>query len=189
MDPKLIARKTRDLFGGEPKIRQHYNDDESIELHILRSADRPQVGVSSYATVDLSTFDNQLFAADGRPIRVELLAACQAEFAAMEDVLASCALNVATGEYSVTPDIIMPDVVRIHEPRVRAKHALLTTPFLWGEEPRAVEEEEFVTTWLQLVPVTQSEFDFAMENGNEALIGTFDRLQIDIFDINRPAVV
>lgn len=189
MDPRLIARKTRDLFGGEPKIRQHYNEDESIELHILRSAHRPQVGVSSYATIDLSTFDNQLFPADGRPIRVELLAACQQEFAAMEDVLASCALNVATGEFSVTPDIIMPDVVRIHEPRVRAKHALLTTPFIWGEGPRAVEEAEWVTTWLQLVPVTESEFHYAMENSNEALIKIFDRIQIDVYDINRPAVV
>lgn len=81
----------------------------------------------------MSRFDNKLTAANGLPIRIELVAVCQKEFTAMGNVLSSCAFNVASGVFSVRPNVIHPKAVSVNDDTVRMKHALLTDPFLWDE--------------------------------------------------------
>jgi hypothetical protein len=72
--------------------------------------------------------------------------------------------------------------------RPNAGHALVTTPFLWGNgQPPTITEPDMVITFLQVVPVADDEFEFARENGVNSLIRRFG--EIDVFDINRPSVV
>lgn len=180
----------RDFFGGDRvKVVEYLNADDSLKVHILSSADRPQEGVTSYATIDASAFDNDLVDPSGRPVRVEFVAACQANFVAMGDVMSSCVFNIATGEYSANAGIIFPDVIAINDPAVRMKHALLMDPWLWEEAPAPLDEQSQYTSWLQIVPVDDAEFSFARENGVDALVGLLDSAQIDVFDINRASAV
>jgi antitoxin YqcF len=190
MDLKDLAHRLRDLFGGTPKVWRYRDDDDVEWVDILSSDDRPQPGLTSYATLGMSRFDNEVTTADDVPIRVELVAACQSEFTAMANVLATCAFNVASGKFSITPDVIIPDAIRVNDDTVPMKHALLTTPFLWGDgQPETITEPDTVIAFLQVVPVGDDEFEFARENGVDALTDRYEERQIDIFDINRPSVV
>lgn len=187
MDVKPLAHVLRDLFGGTPNVHKYHDHKHEEFVYVFSSVDRPDAGLTTWATVGMSRFDNKLTAADGRAIRIELVAACQSEFAAMGSVLSSCAFNVASGVYSVTPNVVHPDAVRANDDSVRMKHALLVTPYLWGDEPATIDEPDMVTEFLQVVPIDDDEYVYGRVNGADALVDLLEKAQIDVFDINRPS--
>lgn len=88
-------------------------------------------------------FDNGGLECDGKPLRVELLAACQSEYSPMADGLVSCALNVAKSGYQVTPGVVHPNVLDVYTPTVVLKHLLLVTPYLWDDAPEEHQVDVF----------------------------------------------
>src|SRR4051794_6017248 len=189
MDPKNLAHRIRDLFGGVPQVFLYWNTAHDKSVPVLSSEGRPEEGLTSWATVGMSEFDNQLMLEDGRPIRVELLAVCQSEFSAMGRVLSGCAFNVADGDFVASPGVIFPNAIRVNDDSVRMKHAMLVSPFLWDGQPLPIEESDRVTTFLQVVPVDDDEFAYARANGVEALEDRFTSAQIDVYDLNRLTAV
>ncbi|WP_268235505.1 suppressor of fused domain protein [Gordonia jinhuaensis] len=159
------------------RVRQH-----------LASADRPRSGVTTYGTLDMARFDTNLTAADDRELRVEFLTVCQSNFTAMDKVVSTCAFNVATGRIQVKPDFVMPDAISVNDPTVAMKHMLVTTPFLWGEQT-TVDEQDRVTAFLQLVPIDDTEMEYARVHSPEKLTELLQANQVDILDINRPSAV
>lgn len=56
---KEIYRQVKDLFGGAKPIVDRYADDhEEHWVDVMRMPDCPQPGVTSYATLGMSRFDN-----------------------------------------------------------------------------------------------------------------------------------
>ncbi|WP_300675962.1 suppressor of fused domain protein [Nocardioides sp.] len=189
-DGKTIARTEAAAFGGTPRVHRYSNDAETLSVNILSAVDGPQAGVTSYGTVDLSTFDNGLQSAAGKEIRVEILSACASTVETFGNIVMACALNVASGRHSLTPGVIHPRTVELYEPEVTMKHMLLVPPFLWGEDALTpLEDDEAVVLFLQGVPISDAELQFAEEHGTEALEDRFVEAQIDVFDLNRPSVV
>ncbi len=155
----------------------------------MRTVDCPQPGVTSYATLGMSRFDNGGLQFEGKPLRVELLGACQSEFVHMPRALNSCALNAAKSGYQVRPGVVHPNVLAIHVPDIQLKHLLLIPPFLWGSNPPLREFDDIVVDWLLAVPISDSEVEFARRYDSDRLQQVFAERQIDMFDINRPPVV
>ncbi len=190
IDGRTIAQFEAKAFGGKPKVHRYSDDDEVRSINILSCVDGPHDGVTSYATVDLSGFDTQLTAEDGRPIRVELLGACDSAVQTFGNVMTTCALNIASGQYSPGPGRIHPRVIELYEPTLSMRHILFVPPFLWGPDafPR-MEDEDVIVLFLQLIPISDAELDFARAEGADALESRFEQAQIDIYDLNRPSVV
>ena len=184
---QALGARVRDAVGGAPRVFRYWDSAHDQSVPVLHSDGRPDPGLTSWSTLGMSHFYNRLRTDDGRALRVELLAVCQSGFTAMGKVLSGCAFNVASGRFVATADVIFPDVVHVNAPSVRMKHALLTTPFLYGLD--SVVEDDRVTTWLQLVPVDDLEFTFAREHGVAALTDRFERTQPDVFDLNRPTAL
>lgn len=63
----------------------------------------------------------------------------------------------------------------------------LFSPFLWDIESQSFEN--VLVVWLQVVPISESERLYAVENGPEALDRLFDEYQIDVFNVYRKSVV
>jgi len=97
---KVIARRAAAVFGGTAKVMRYKDDAEVNWVDVLGCADRPSPGVTAYATIGLSRYDNQL-TSGSRPLRVELLGACASKVQTFAGMLASCAFNIASGEYSL----------------------------------------------------------------------------------------
>lgn len=189
---KELYAQIKELFGGAKPIADRYGDDheDPYWVDVMRTADSPQPGVTSYATLGMSRFDNGgLETEDGTPLRVELLGACQSEFTQLAPALNSCALNVAKSGYQVQPGVVHPNVLAIHANDIRLRHLLLVTPFLWGAEPSTRIFDDLVVEWLLAVPISDSEVEFARRYDSDRLQQVFATHQIDMFDINRPPVV
>lgn len=193
MDGRNTAQLVRTVFGGATRVTRYGNPDESLTVNILQSVDLPQTGVTSYATIDMADLDNQTSEkqAPYRPIRLELLAVCGSNFVGMAQALSTCAFNVGSGDYSVTgPGLVFPGVIADADPSVRMRHALLVSPFFWGDlTPATSYEDDRITTWLHVVPIDDAEFALAADRGVDTLQETLETSGVDILDINRPSAV
>ena len=187
IDLKTIARTEAAAFGGTPKVTRHWDAAEERSVDVLACADRPDDGVTSWATIGASQFDNQV-TSDAGPVRVELVGACASTWPSFGNMLATCALNIATGQYAVTPGVIMPGIVAMYEPSVTTSHMLLTDPFLWDGQLQSLRDEDYSVAWLMGVPVTDAELEFAGAEGADALEELFSAAGIDVFDLDRPSV-
>lgn len=169
---KEIYRQVKDLFGGAKPIVDRYADDhEEHWVDVMRMPDCPQPGVTSYATLGMSRFDNGGLESGGKPLRVELLAACQSEFPEIAAGLTSCAFNVARDGYQVTPGVVHPNVLDLYAPDVVLKHLLLVPPFLWEPEPEPRDFGDVTVAWLMAVPISDGEIEYARVRGSDALAG------------------
>lgn len=188
---KELYAQIKEMFGGAKPTVDRYGEDheDSYWVDVMRTVDCPQPGVTSYATLGMSRFDNGGLQSEGKPLRVELLGACQSEFIELPRALNSCALNVAKSGYQVRPGVVHPNVLAIHVPEIQLKHLLLVPPFLWGSKPALREFDDIVVDWLLAVPISDSEVEFARRYDSDRLQQVFAERQIDMFDINRPPVV
>lgn len=188
---KEIYREIKEVFGGSKPIVDRFAEDhdDPYWVDVMRTPDCPQGGVTSYATLGMSRFDNGGLESGGRPLRVELLAACQSEFTRMADGLSSCVLNVAKGGYQVTPGVVHPNVLNLYAPDIVLKHLLLVPPFVWDSAPASRDFEDITVAFLMAVPISDSEIHYARAHGSERLEALFEQRQIDVFDINRVPVV
>lgn len=188
---KSIYSDIKALFGGSKPIVDRFGDDDDDPnwVDVMRTVDSPQPGVTSYATLGMSRFDNGGLEVGGKALRVELLASCQSEFTHLADGLVSCALNVAKDKWQVTPGVVHPNVLNQYRPDIVLKHLFLVSPFLWGGAPEDREFDDLVVTWLMAIPISDSEIEYMAQNGPERMESLFEEHQIDIFDINREPVV
>lgn len=195
-DVREAARRIGEVFGAMPQVllfRAAVDPDtdgeEPDEVSIAVGDGCPGPGYASYATLDLVKYPTNVTTDDGRPIRTELITVGRADYRTLADVLALCAFAVASGSFHVTPNTIVPNAVTEADPARTTKHVLLVVPFIWPDLEILVDREEDVTTWLQAVPITDAELEFASTRGTEELFARLEAAGADVSDIDRPSVV
>src|SRR5208282_4393205 len=92
-DTKLVARHAISTFGAPPSVWRFTCEREGFSLDIGGCADRPATGVVSYTTIGLSDLD--VAAGPERSLRVELAAACTADWPRFPNILAAAAMLLA----------------------------------------------------------------------------------------------
>ncbi len=185
---KTIFKHVWDVVGGEPKVTQHVRDEGPEEIDILSVPDQPSAGMTAYATIGMYTGETGTVVED-KPLRVELVSMCDSSVSDYGDMLASCAFNVLRGDYGIRPSTIYPDVVSQYRSDVTMAHMMFVPVFAWEPPPENLSVDGVVVTWLQAVPVSQSEYHYARSNGADALESLLEEADVDVADINRPAVV
>lgn len=195
-DVREAARRIGEVFGELPQVLQFRaavdpdaDGEEPDEVFIAVGDGCPGPGYASYATLDMSRFPTNVTTDDGRPIRTELITVGRADYRALADVLAQCAFAVASGSFHLTPNTIVPNAVREVDPDRTTRHALLVVPFIWPDLEILVDREDDVTTWLQAVPITDAELEFASSRGVDELFARLEAAGADVSDIDRPSVI
>lgn len=190
IDLRAVAHRSLDFIGGErPRVQRSTRDDGEYWVDIAEFRDRPVVGVTSWATIGMSNYPTAYESDGGVPIRVELVGACASDVLLFPNILGTCAFNVGTGEYGITPGTIFPRVVELYLPAVRMKHMLFVPPYLWGNTPADLDTGGVTVTWLMTIPVSDSEFELARSAGVDTLEQALEDRQVDIYDLDRPSVV
>jgi hypothetical protein len=69
------------------------------------------------------------------------------------------------------------------------KHVLFTEPFPDTPVEKSLQLPDRLVTWLMMVPIADSEYEFAKSNGWEALGQIFEDHDIDIWDLERKPLV
>ncbi len=193
---RAAARRIGEVFGVPPQVLRFRaavdadgDGEEPHEVSIAVGDGCPGPGYASYATLDMARFPTNVTTEDGRPIRTELITVGRAGYRLLSDVLAQCAFQVASGSLHVTPNTIVPNAVHAVDPGRSTRHVLLVVPFIWSTLEILVERDEDVSTWLQAVPITDSELQFASRFGTDELFTRLESAGADVSDIDRASVV
>lgn len=129
---KVLAAHTALAMGVEtPPIFRYWDENRKSSVCILDATNRPQDGVTAYATIGLS--DHPLmFKGREFDARVELVGACGSAFTGFANVLATAAFCVINSGWFCAPGIIFPDVVSMYKGIGDIKRYLLCSPIPLG---------------------------------------------------------
>ena len=184
---KIIAQTALNVFGGNPKVFKYWDHEQRNSVDILSCADRPCEGVTSYSTIGLSEHSIG-YKSDELPLRVEIVGACASDIKSYPNIIANCALLIIASNIKCYPGAIFKNAIDISNIKGGMKHVLFTTPFVWDKSLETINFQDKKVTWLNAVPISQSELEYAENEGIEALEELFEKHQIDIFNLNRQSV-
>jgi hypothetical protein len=184
---RVVARTVAQVVGGRPAARRYYQgDDRAMHIDIATFADRPQLGVTTFATLGLS--DTPIPGRLRPPLGVELLGTCDSAVEGFIAALAAIAFQTISGGRRCEPGEVFDDVI---PPALSTtlRHALLVPPFLWEEGLESMVVDYKTVAWLLAVPISDDEAQFGADQGTDALESRFEEAEIDIFNPNRRSVV
>ncbi|MBC1458179.1 suppressor of fused domain protein [Listeria newyorkensis] len=187
-DNQQVAKHIFENVGGKPKVIKYKDSNETSAIDIFMSEDKPQDGVTTYATIGLSESSIGLVLGNDKELRAEFIGTCGSNFDKFPNIISSCAFNVINDNFLCRPGTVYPNVIAEYYADSEMKHILLTTPFLW-ENLINIETEQKVITWLSLIPISELELEYLNDNGSDALESLFEEKEIDIFDMYRESVL
>ncbi|MED4351065.1 suppressor of fused domain protein [Schinkia azotoformans] len=185
---KEIAKHLADLNGSRPRMSRFYDDNKESIIDIVIMDNKPNEYETTFATIGLSNYDIGYSVKD-KPLRVEFIGACIDEYKLFGNVLSTCAFNIINSGYSCSPGMIYPDVVKMYYPEFNMKHIMFVSPFLWAENLTPFDFEDKHVSWLQAMPISEAEYNYAEQNGSEALENLFEESEVDILDLNRSSII
>ena len=144
------------------------------------SGQQSPAGDTIAVTLDFSNIDTGL-EHEGRDVRCELLAvAHQADIRSHLVTVASRLRDTAPHE-PAQPGTLLPHAL----PATSTPHVLLVVPWVWNGPVPQLDEPERLTLMLQVLPLTQAEYDYAITYGVPALQESITQQGIDILDLAR----
>lgn len=183
---KIIAKKELEVIGGKPNVYRYYDEKNIKSIDILSCIDRPYTGVTSYGTIGLSGYDIGLFS-DNKSLRLELLGACDKNNELFANIISTTAFEIMESGKCGYGEIIS-NVVSQYIQDSDMKHIYLMNAFLW-EGFDTIEFEDSKVAWLLIIPISESEKQYALTNGYDALETKFEEMDIDIFNLKRKSVL
>jgi antitoxin YqcF len=192
---KTIAKAAYAAIGGKPKpeISRYWDENNKSFVDIMLCEDRPEKGVNTVATIGIS--DHPLFQGgeeyrddEGALVRAEILGSYYKKVKVFPNIIATAAFFVINSKWFCAPHAIFPDIVSMYLPRASMKHLMFFPPFLW-EDLKTMEFDGVKVAWLMAIPISESEYQFAIENTTDKLGELFEENDIDYFDLNRKPVV
>lgn len=183
---KIVAKAEMKIFGGVPKVFRYWDDFKIRNIEILHCEDTPLKGVTSYATIGLNSIDIGLISNE-KTLRVELMVASDIKNKYIPNIIASTAFEIMKTK-KCYPGYLLEDIIGQYMEDTEMKHILLTDPFLWSGCDSIIVDNMYVA-WLMIVPISQSEYNYAVQNGSDALEELFEEYDIDIFNIYRNSIL
>jgi len=162
-------------------VRNELVPNESAQ--ILSARDCPEVGVTSFGTVGISVTPSR-YNGKVSNIYVELVGASYSRFHELASGLLIIAERVRAGEWTCCPGTIFPDVLNKNNSEI-----YLMSPVLWDDRLRTVNIGDIKLAWLQAIPISKSEAQFANKHGTDALESILEDNEIDLFDLERRQVI
>jgi hypothetical protein len=185
---KLVARKVVEAFGRRPKITNHLDVDEKNSVDIAAAADSPEPGITSYSTVTLSDWPMYVGGRE-HETRIEIAGAAPNKVEYFPNAIATAAFCVIKQKWACHPGVIFPDVMAMYHLSVTMKHVMFMEPFLWHALDISFRLPDRLVTWVMMIPIADSEYEFARAQGWQALGQLLEDRDIDVCDMQREPVV
>jgi antitoxin YqcF len=181
-----LAKYLHSVLGGSPRVFDYWDDQKQNSVDILSVNDVPNRGISTYSTLRLSDCAIGL-TVDDVPLRVEFLIPLKTEYEEGGNYIATSALSIINDKVVPKPGVILPRVLELYRPEGQMKHMMLVPPSVW--EVKTQEFSSKIVAWLQLVPLSDAERDFAISNGSDALEHILEKEQADVTNLERPSTL
>lgn len=185
---KMVARHVARAFGGDFNVRQVVHDTQPLTVDVLRCEDTPDDGLISYSTIGLS--DHPMTYEEGEfPTRLEITAVTDAEDSKMDLIIGSAAFRIMQTHELVYPGRVLEGYVEEYHPEGDLPHLYFTDPFPWGEELGTLDCDTKQVSFLLAMPLSDSELEYLLEHGDEALDELFAENEVAYYDLDRESVV
>lgn len=176
---------------GPGRFEEFLDRSGEHSLDVLTCPDAPARGLHTVSTVSLHRSPNVLGA--GTPqetdVRVELVAVLAApEAELVTTLLVAAAFTMVKEPWPVNPGTVFPGVVGDLFGG-GAEHLLFTAPGTFPRLDRYRLEPDLDVHWLQAVPLHESEREFLLERGLDALEDALAAAEAEFHDVRRPPVV
>ena len=187
-EQRLIAKAAANIFGGEAKVIEYWDNARRSSIPILICRDSPDQGLTSCSTIGLSDY-NIGYTVEEKNLRVEICGASTSEFEYFPNIISTCAFNIINDKFACYPGAVYRNVVHEYYKDKALKHIVFVSPGMWEHQFENIEFDDKVITWLMAMPITEREFNFLQENSLDALETVFEDNQIDIFDLDRESAI
>ena len=190
---QILFNEAYDAFAGNMeeipyKVFEYLDEKNQKAVNLLTCFDTPFEHVNSYATIGFSQLPAKL-TSGGKPLTVEFVSACESTYDLFPNVVSTCAFQLMDGETMYGPGAVVPNVISMYYPELEMKHMCMAYPFLWEHSPRTLSIGEKLVAWLQLIPISDMEYRYLLQNGYDALENLFEKEGIDVLDLGRKSVI
>lgn len=180
-----LGKTIRSRLGTGTKVVRFADDEEVNEVFIVSGNDCPVGGVISYGSVGLS---RKFQHTGAESVKVEIVAACAAVTPYIDNLVASCVFESIKNGTNIRYGSCIADIVAQYRISDTLRHVTFVAPFLWqGLNQLTVDGNEIYC--LMMLPVSDAEKRYLEQHGIDALEELFDKMQIDIYDINRASAL
>jgi hypothetical protein len=186
---KAIANHVRNAFGGSCEVTEYSHDHLLIRVDILQCPNRPDPGVTSYSTIGLSDTP-MMYEGEEYPVRLEMVGASYTrEDDVFARILSTAAFSVMRTHWLVAPGTVLPNVVREYLPSSQVPHLYFTAPFIWEDKLTTLDLPKKPVAFLFAMPISEAEYQYRLEYGDEAFEKVLEKSNIDIYDLERPSTI
>jgi antitoxin YqcF len=185
-----IALKTLEE-SSEISTSKFWDEDNKNQVEIMTALNCPQDNLVTYSTIGLSNYP-LLHQGNETGIGVEIVGACAKRFEDFAAVISTLAFCIINSKWFCAPGVIFPAVVAAHGLSQTLSDIYFMPPFLWGDgfnEAKKITMDGKRLTWLQAVPISRAEANFAQDNGPLKLEELLEKNQVDIFNLQRSSVI
>jgi len=188
-----LSQFAGEIFGGDWTIAEHLNAEhldaeQRHVVYVLSGTDATQPNVQSYATIGLS--DHQLGQDKGGvALGAELVGACHNDCNYFDKGLAGAANLVLNSNAVCKPGTIFANALEGFDDASQMDHFLFAVPSLWDNKLYPLTFKSKIVLWLQAIPISTSEMEFAQEKGAGILGEKLLESNADLMDMNRLPII
>lgn len=180
---------------GEHSALESYYSEEGTEANsvtILEARDLNYEDIVNYSTVGMAYYDygHKYQTEDGKEqsLRIEYLGKVYKGQDKYKNLLSASAFDNIIGGYTPGNGVVHEGIVEWYYPESGMKHLLAIPPFS-NEGLQLREGLGCKIMWLQLIPISDKEYQYMKEEGFGALIDKISESKADIIDIQRESTI
>ncbi len=176
------------VFGDDWEMAEHLDEQRQNVIYVLSGRDKEKPGLVSHATIGLSDFK---LGEDkgGVALGAELVGGCNDLCDYFDRALADCADTILHHNRLCKPGSIFANVLEKYDASSQMKHFLFAVPSFWPDELYPLSFKSKTVLWLQALPISESEMQFASQNGAGELGEKLLASKADLTDLQRDPVV
>ncbi len=180
---KQIACYLKESFSGTPEVQRYLATDNVRYVDIIKTSHSDDV---TY----IGTIGGFRRPMKGQPIgktkiRVEFLTAVKKQYTEiMAQTLGFLTFCLDTEMLYYHPGMVVENAIPDTN-LTSMRHIFLCDPFLWKNGLKGIKMDDYVVAFLYALPITDSEKDYCLKHGSEALENIFQEKNISYFELNR----
>jgi hypothetical protein len=182
---RSVGRHVQGVFGPSATARRYGDDYNEYKVALVHGPDCPVEGITSYSTVGLSNFTQDVA---GKSVRAEIVSAAPTGVPDYDLTVSSCFFEHVRNGTNIVYGSVIPNIVGQYGLSKTMVHFTFVAPFVWPALSKA-ELAGVNVYWLYAIPISDAERRLIHDKGIDALETLFDHDQIDAFDLNRESVV
>ena len=183
-----LAQFVGKVFGDDWTIAEHLDENRQLVVYVLSGKDADVPNLVSHATIGLS---DKALGKDKSdiPLGAEIVACGPEDVDYLDGALANVANAVLTHNMLCKPGTIFANALGVYNKDSALKHFLFTVPSMWNDTLYPLQFKTKTVLWLQAIPITDAEKEYAEKHGANALGEKLEEAEVDLTDFERESVV